>query len=449
MVEQIVNEEDKRSFFVDVSKIEVGKRARKNFEDIDGLRTSIKRIGLIHPIVVRCSPDVEDGYVLLAGERRLRACLSLGHVTIKCTLLDKQHPMDIKAVELEENLRRQALSWQEECTLLEELDKLEKLYGGPQKSGGKKNWTQRDTATLVGQAPATVSGKIGISKLLRERPDIAERVKKLPMKVAMKTSRQILEDERLDRLQASGHLKRDSSILLGDVRELLKDLENDSVGLIVTDPPFGIPILTRDEKGGGRFDYEGKENTSLSYTSTLRQSDNATLEEVSKLFFDIVPELGRVLKPGGHVYIFFAMECYCILVRLLKDVFEINPVPLVWYKGRVTSPFYGFNYQPCYEPILFGYKEPRTRRLSRSAKTLLEYSVVPSKDKVHPFEKPRELLRSLITISSREGELILDPFAGSGATILAARECGRRGLGFEIDPSHFKSAQRLLSEEGR
>ena len=67
--------------------------------------------------------------------------------------------------------------------------------------------------------------------------------------------------------------------------------------------------------------------------------------------------------------------------------------------------------------------------------------------KIHPFQKPQGLLCYLIKQSTQLGQTVLDPFAGSGATVVAARATGRTGLGFEIDEGHFNQAQaRLLKE---
>lgn len=442
--------EEDVSFYVDIQRIVVKERVRKRFQSIDELMESIKKVGLIHPVVVTHDLESPD-YILVAGERRLRASLLLGHVQIKCTLLDTLCELDQKAIELEENLKREALTWEEECQAIEKFDTLRKKLGGEKLPGrgSSKGWSQADTADILGESAASVSRKIRLAKTLEERPDIRERVKKMPMYVADKTAKQILEDEKYDRLHEKGLLKRDVSILLGNALELIKDVEDESVGCVITDPPFGIPILANDEESSGRFDYEkgsSEGTSSLSYTSMLKPADNATVEQVSKLFFDLSPELSRVLKPGGHFYIFFAMECYCLFSKLLSLELEVNPVPLVWFKGRVTAPFYGYNYQPCYEPILFGHKPPRTRRLNSALKTVLECGIIPSKQKTHPFEKPSELLTMLIKQSTREGELVLDPFVGSGATVIAARNCGRQGLGFEVDEGHFKGAQRKLEE---
>ena len=65
---------------------------------------------------------------------------------------------------------------------------------------------------------------------------------------------------------------------------------------------------------------------------------------------------------------------------------------------------------------------------------------------VHPTEKPVGLLASLITSVTKPGDLILDPFAGSGSTLVAAKKTGRRFIGIELDDEHFEKAQRRIGE---
>ena len=161
----------------------------------------------------------------------------------------------------------------------------------------------------------------------------------------------------------------------------------------------------------------------------------------------LMPELHRVLKPGGHIYIFFAYELYPSLRTAMEEHFALQWYPIVWNKMRTMSANTGYNYAPCYEPIMFGWKEPRTRRLRKNHRAIMDHKVVNSKDKLHPFEKPQELLRELIESSTSQGDVVLDPFAGSGSTLVAAASLHRNGIGFEFDRSNFVTAQaRLMGE---
>jgi len=68
--------------------------------------------------------------------------------------------------------------------------------------------------------------------------------------------------------------------------------------------------------------------------------------------------------------------------------------------------------------------------------------------KFHPTQKPVEALTPLIEVFSQEGATVLDPFAGSGSTLVAARRAGRAYIGIEMDPKHHATAVRRLSDDG-
>ena len=125
--------------------------------------------------------------------------------------------------------------------------------------------------------------------------------------------------------------------------------------------------------------------------------------------------------------------------------------PLVWSKGKSTGAFLGLDYMNSYELILFARKEgkdTKAKPLNEPHNDIFDFPTIHPAHKVHPFEKPQELLQYLIRQSSFQHHLILDPFAGSGSTLLAATHLERSSIGFEIDEDRFLSAQaRLIGAE--
>ena len=420
-------------------------RGRKTFAHVKALVDSIRKVGLLHPIVVTKQPDGK--YHLNAGECRLQAVGLIGWTEIPVTFWENLSPYAQKEIELEENLNRADLHWTEQVETMRQLDELQREMFGSAMRGkvvddpDQQGWTMKKLAEMMGQGQTQVQDKVRFAKLLKERPELKAQVEHLPLTVALRKAAQIQEGERVARMHAGGLLKLSTSLLLGDCRELIKQVPADSVDLILTDPPFGISVLD---------DQVGEERGSVqSYTALLKPADNATAKEVHALFLALAPEFRRVLRPGGHFYVFFSMDLYEIIKQTLAMSGLVpNPVPLVWYKSQTTAPFRGYDYAPCYEPILFGHRPPRTRRLTAPCKTVLdEFPIDRSAMKIHPFQKPQGLLCYLIKQSTQLGQTVLDPFAGSGATVVAARATGRTGLGFEIDEGHFNQAQaRLLKE---
>lgn len=423
---------------VDIRKLKVlGDRARKEFKNIVELSESIKTNGLINPLTV--TPKGDD-FILVAGERRLRACILAGLKVVKVHIFSDLSELEQKTVELEENIRREGLSWEEEIENYRQIDELKRQLHGEKRYNPEDGWSQEKTAELVGETIGGVSKKIKFAKKLKDRPELKEHIKNLPLTVAMKKVEQFEKAESVQRLVDSGHTKVNTTLVHSSCIEHVKTLSDESVDLLLTDPPFGIDALEA---------VRGKKRGSVqSYTTTLTESDNLSREAAIDILEQLAPELYRVLKPGAHFYIFNDFEGIATLVNTLEKAgFEIEWPLLIWNKERTTAPFRGYNYTPQAEAILFGIKPPRKRMLAKPASQILNFKPTESEDKIHPFQKPLELLDFLITQSTDRGQVVYDPFAGSAATLLAAKKSGRSGVGCELNEKNWKNAQVSLMSE--
>lgn len=435
MTQELVSSSTPAPHFFEVSSKDIvvkKDRGRQEFKKIQELAESIQKFGLIHPIVVSPLEDQPGKYELIAGERRFRACLFLGLAKVKVTFRDDLDDLSKKEIELEENLRRSDLTWTEQIVLVKQIDEIKRKQHGESRYS-KDGWNTEKTADLLNTSKQTVSRQINLAKTLEERPDLKEKVKNLPMSVAMKVVKQTEERERVERLAKSKSFSPVQKIVNYDAYEGLKTMPAESVDLIITDPPFGTSTI--DES-------EGKSRGGVqSYYQILKPDDNSTKEEVEDLLSRVIPEMYRILKPSSHIYIFYGTDFYEFLRQTMtKAGFIVEPIPLIWNKMRSTTIFHGYSYTSCYEPILFAHKPPREKRLAEAAKSILDFSPVSSQKKIHPFEKPQELLTFLIKQSSNMKDTVFDPFAGSGATIKAAVDAGRHGAGFEKNPDHYKLA---------
>src|SRR5262245_50858714 len=135
---------------VEINSIIIGERHRVRLdgpgegEKIDDKVKSIARSGLIHPIVI-----TRETHELVSGYLRVTACKRLGWTHISAQYQDECSPLQLKLIELEENVKRLDLTWQEQATLVHELDKLSRAKD--------PTWTQQQTAELVGLKESTVS----------------------------------------------------------------------------------------------------------------------------------------------------------------------------------------------------------------------------------------------------------------------------------------------------
>jgi len=413
---------------VKVKDIKVLDRFRKKYEGIEDLSESMERLGLIEPIVV------DENNVLIAGERRLRAARILKWEEIEVKRLSELSEIEKKEIELEENIQRQAFTWQEEVTAKAELHKLkQKIHGAAvRKWGDGTGWGLKQTADALGESIGTVSMDIQLAKGMKAFPElIKEKSKSVAFKKLKKMQERILQEELAKRLKERGVIDR-PEIILGDCVEEMGKMKGESVDLILTDPPFGIDI--------GEAHTFGR----MTVSDTYQDGEFETFDLLDKA----IREMYRVLKMDRHMFIFCAIEKIPKVKALLeKHGFWVHHMPLIWDKGSGSYPSQSTTFVHSYECFLHCMKGKRM--LNGTPKDLFTIKRVPPNKKIHPSEKPTELLRALIEYTTLAGELVLDPFCGSGATIVATKELNRRGVGIEKDRKYHKlCCERLEGGEG-
>ena len=203
-----------------------------------------------------------------------------------------------------------------------------------------------------------------------------------------------------------------------DAIDWLKTIEDNSVDLFITDPPY--ESLEKHRKIGT--------------TTRLKQSKSSSNQWFdifpNSRFHDLFKEIYRVMKKNSHFYLFCDQETMFIVKPIAESVGFKFWKPIVWDKQAVGM---GYHYRARYEFILFF--EKGKRKLNDLGVTdVLEYKRVW---KGYPTEKPVELLEMLIKQSSNEGEVIADSFFGSGATFIAASNLSRNFIGCDIaDSAH-------------
>lgn len=220
----------------------------------------------------------------------------------------------------------------------------------------------------------------------------------------------------------------------GDCLEILKGIKNKSIDLIVTDPPYDV-----DTTGGG-----GTINTIKKLNKSLKDLDNANISNG----YDIElynTEFVRVMK-NINIYIWCNKvqipDYFNFYVNKLKCKFDI----LCWHKGNAL-PTYSNKYLSDTEYCLYfrkgGICSPNNYE---DAKTFY-LAPINIKDKNiygHPTVKPLDFTKKLIRNSSKENEIVLDPFMGSGTTGHACKELGREFIGIELDEKYFAIAKNRI-----
>lgn len=390
-------------------------RFREDYGAIEELAVSIQRYGLLHPIVV------DDQLNLIAGERRLKAHKLLGITEIEVKQLKDMTPLECREIEIEENLKRKDFTWQEEVKAKSEIDKIKReLYGSATKGHGG-GWGIRDTADSTGDSIGTVSRDLRLAKAIEEYPELAnEGSKDAAWKMFNRKRERSLIDELAERTKIEIDTK---CIVCGNNEVEMRKLKQNTFDLIFTDPQYAIG-LDKDFKSIDAW--AGK---------VYKQDDE--IERVMNNISIVVRECYRVLKDDRHMYLWFGIQHYEYLLKLIRDAgFNVNPVPLIWHKsgggGAGGSEYaYASNYEACF----FCMKGRRSLNKLGQSNVWLEPRVAPQR-KVHPTEKPRTLIRKMIEQSSQVGELVGDPYGGSFSTVISALEMKRNAWGCDIDKEY-------------
>lgn len=210
-----------------------------------------------------------------------------------------------------------------------------------------------------------------------------------------------------------------------DCLEGFKQLDDNSIDLICTDPPY--KLMQRGTAGsmGGYW------TSQLAKKGKIFDNNNINIKDYAK-------EMYRVLKDGTILYI---MTNNYNLIEMLNELTSVGfhfVKSLIWEKPNKICGKY---YMGCYEYILL-FRKGKDRGINDcSTPDILRVDFKKLKDSLgknlHDTEKPVDLMKILVSNSSNEGEVVLDPFSGIGSTLLASKELGRHFIGFEIDKKYY------------
>ena len=211
------------------------------------------------------------------------------------------------------------------------------------------------------------------------------------------------------------------------VEGMRERLEDDSVDMVFTSPPYNVEKTQGMNSDSEVTDYE----------------DSWSPEEFRAFLSDVFEELARVVKPSGHIFVNFQNEYRGGDVDAKVWLTELMPLPLrsyiVWYKGGGSSMSHlnqHGQFYPTWEPI-FHFSEEKTALHGTGYSDVWEHTPVAGHElddtEDHPAPFPVDLATTAIQSSTSKGDRILDPFMGSGTTAVAALQNNRDYVGFELD----------------
>jgi len=214
-----------------------------------------------------------------------------------------------------------------------------------------------------------------------------------------------------------------NKVICGDCLEVMKGIPDGAVDLVVTDPPYGMGYVSSRRK--------------LKFNHIENDNNLDWVESFTPIIF-------KILKENSHSYIFCNDYSHGELRQAHKDYgFQVKRT-LIWEKNNHTSGDLEGDYANKTEFILFCHKGRKLLNGNREC-NVLKFDRVATL--THPTEKPLSLISKLIVNSSNPGDLILDPFLGSGTTAVAAKQLGRKFIGIEIDPGYCRIAEDRLRQE--
>lgn len=234
-----------------------------------------------------------------------------------------------------------------------------------------------------------------------------------------------------------------NQVVNDDCLNWFKTIESGTVDCIVTDPPYKIKaggVVVDNTNNVVSNSKLGNKWVKLDGAIPSAAKDGKMFKCNDILFKEWMPELYRVLKTGTHCYIMTnASNLHEMQSEAIQAGFVFQNL-LVWDKGNATPNKY---YMQCAEFILMLSKRPARNINDMGSSTILKYNNIIG-NKVHPTEKPVSLLSHLICNSTKENDIVLDPFAGSGSTAIACLTNNRQFLTCEKDVKFFNIANNRI-----
>lgn len=225
-----------------------------------------------------------------------------------------------------------------------------------------------------------------------------------------------------------------NEIWTGDSRLLATELP-EPIHCVIADPPYGVDFQSRraETPNGKKWvkDVDGDKD----------------LSKATQLFQQVMDAVLSKTAEQAELYVFTRWD---IVGEWVNEVRQLSrhgfayKMLLVWDKGIPGMGDIDANWGCGHELILYLKKGRRDVPFRRSG--IIAVNKVPNMKHIHPTEKPVALLERLIEMSTDLGDLVVDPFAGSGSAIVAAQRLGRNGIGIELDPEHAANAMRRLDQ---
>jgi len=370
---------------------------RLNDAAVPHVAASLRRFGWQQPIVARRTGEV------IAGNTRLKAAQSLGMETVPVWWFDGTD-LDAVAYSLADNRTHEFAQWNdaELARLLEHLKAEDSLDG--------VGFSEDDLDALVAK--------------LREQEEVDR-----DLTDDGPDEPPVVATARLGDLWTLG----DHRLLCGDstnLKDVLRVMDGDKAALVATDPPYLVDYT------GERPNDSGKD-----WTATYREID---IEDADGFFRAVFTNVLEVLGPKGAIYCWHAHKRCGNIQRIWRDLGILDHQQIVWVKptpvfGRV---YWHFQHEPCVMGWRQGDKPEHDGVHEHTSVWTCDWDGKARTSGEHPTSKPVELFTRPIKKHTNPGDVVFEPFSGSGSQLIAAERTGRRCRAIEISPPYVDVAIR-------
>ena len=207
-----------------------------------------------------------------------------------------------------------------------------------------------------------------------------------------------------------------NKVIHGDCMEELDNIPSNSIDMILTDPPYFIPTNSYIQRGSVEMLSRNIDDTSIMVT----------------YFKEFFKKIKRISKPTSAWYVFCDGQSYPIFYNTILPLVK-NVRPLIWDKMHNKL---GYTWRHQHELIAFATLHD-FKKIPTSEGDVLRYKTIPTLKRDHPAQKPTALLSHLLS-KHPECHTVLDPFCGSGSSLVAAQNNGKEYLGIEINEDYVK-----------
>lgn len=411
--------------------IDLGDRYREDLGNIEELILSIKELGQLQNLVVT---ESNGRYNLRAGGRRLVALQRLQIPEARCLVFSHDlTELDILRIELEENSRRKDFGWKEEVKLKKRIyDLMIETHGEKSCSMDTSGISMRDVAKMADVSPATMSLDTALARAIERIPEVFEGCKnksearKQLTKISDSVIRQELAQRCTQRIEASGAPSSMSNLLdkyiIKDFFDGVKDIPDSSINLVELDPPYGIDL----QKNKYEYDslYDKDDYNEISVTDYLVFITNC----LTKCY--------RVMAEDSWLILWHASRWKQTIYKTALELgFSGIEIAGKWIKptGQCQQPT-KYLANACEEFFYLCKGDPQIVRQGRI--NIFNYNYVPATKKIHPAERPLDLMMDILSTFTYENSNILVPFLGSGKTLLAAKLLNMNAFGYELTPKY-------------